>query len=494
MKLQPHSHRRYLLIAVIGIVVQFTVFKLLYPFPDFFPDSYYYIATAAAHGNYNIWPIGYSKFLEYGSWFTHNDLILISFQYAVIEGACLFFFFTIIQLYNPGKTVTDFIFIFLVFDPLNLYIGNYVSTDALFWGLTLLWFTLLLRMLHKPQWKTVLLQGIILALLFPLRYTSYYYPIVLVFAVLLSKNKSSAKAVGIFLPMLFIFCFWLYMRNATYEAVGVRQFSSFSGWQLANNTLYMLPFIKVDSDVLPNEQCRQLNQVVKTYFDTASPEESHIAPRDGALYIWGYHSPLGIYANAYLKSRGVNTTKYYLIGWGQMAPLFATYTESLIRQHPFAYVRYYLIPNAGLYAYPPVESLQFYAGCTNQIYPSAQQWFNYDSPSIYCFNNTFQDLIFGFFPLLFLAANICFVTGFTWNWLKRRKLANKTIPTYYAGVTLTGFYLLVNCAFSIVASPIVLRYQISAFLMCTTFSALLYDKEWVKPAPKKSLIFKIEII
>src|SRR5689334_1714580 len=60
--------RRYLWITLIGSSIQFIIFKILYPFPDFISDSYSYIYTAATHANVGLWPIGYSKFL----WLIHS--------------------------------------------------------------------------------------------------------------------------------------------------------------------------------------------------------------------------------------------------------------------------------------------------------------------------------------------------------------------------------------------------------------------------------------
>ena len=57
------ENKIYSLLMLGMILLQFIVFKLLYPFPDFFSDSYSYMEAAALHMDVNIWPIGYSKFL-----------------------------------------------------------------------------------------------------------------------------------------------------------------------------------------------------------------------------------------------------------------------------------------------------------------------------------------------------------------------------------------------------------------------------------------------
>ncbi len=97
--LKEKSNRKLLVTAGIATLLQFTVFKFLYPYPDFFSDSYSYIYAASANLDINIWPIGYSKFLYIFHELTHSSLALVAFQYFFLEISCLFLFFTILYLY-----------------------------------------------------------------------------------------------------------------------------------------------------------------------------------------------------------------------------------------------------------------------------------------------------------------------------------------------------------------------------------------------------------
>src|SRR5688500_4453676 len=58
-------NKRYLLIAAIGIILQFIIFKIFYPFPDFFSDSYTYISVAQNKTAISFRPVGYSRFLAF---------------------------------------------------------------------------------------------------------------------------------------------------------------------------------------------------------------------------------------------------------------------------------------------------------------------------------------------------------------------------------------------------------------------------------------------
>ena len=81
----------YSLLMIFLVIVEFIIFKMLYPFPDFFSDSYSYLFAAYAHLDANIWPIGYSKFLLVFHWFTHSAIALNFFQYIFMEVAALYF-------------------------------------------------------------------------------------------------------------------------------------------------------------------------------------------------------------------------------------------------------------------------------------------------------------------------------------------------------------------------------------------------------------------
>src|SRR5882757_2231359 len=96
-------NRTFLLIALGGTVLQFIIFKILYPFPDFFSDSYSYIYAAQANLDVSIWPIGYSKFLAAFHMLTHSDTALIAFQYFFYELSALYFFFSLLYFYKPVK-------------------------------------------------------------------------------------------------------------------------------------------------------------------------------------------------------------------------------------------------------------------------------------------------------------------------------------------------------------------------------------------------------
>jgi hypothetical protein len=135
-------NKKYLLIAMAGIFIQFILFKLCYPFADFFTDSYTYIDDAVNHHAIGIRPLGYPRFLTLIHWFTTSDTVLVLIQYLCMQAGLLFLFFTIRYFFPVRKAISHILFVLLVFNPVTLYFSNYVTSDAIFFGISLMWFSL----------------------------------------------------------------------------------------------------------------------------------------------------------------------------------------------------------------------------------------------------------------------------------------------------------------------------------------------------------------
>jgi len=91
-----------------GSIVSFILFKLLYPYPDFFSDSYSYLEAAYFNQDIAIWPIGYSKFLWAFHYLTHSDTAFVAFQYFFLQISALYLFFSILYLYQPSEVTKSY--------------------------------------------------------------------------------------------------------------------------------------------------------------------------------------------------------------------------------------------------------------------------------------------------------------------------------------------------------------------------------------------------
>jgi hypothetical protein len=209
---------RNLLLLGIGIpVLLFLVFKLLYPYPDFFGDSYSYIYAASVHLDINIWPIGYSKFLTLFHSITYSDLALVAFQYFTMQLVALHFFFTVLYFFNLTGWTRKALALFLFVNPLTLYLCNTINSDALFASLSLLWLTELLWIIQRPRLYQLLLEGVLLFVCFTIRNNAYYFPVIAAIAFILSKQAIGRRIAGTAIPFLFIVPFILHTREASYK-------------------------------------------------------------------------------------------------------------------------------------------------------------------------------------------------------------------------------------------------------------------------------------
>ncbi|MFY0256351.1 hypothetical protein ACDQ55_20625 [Chitinophaga sp. 30R24] len=468
---KDNLHRKYVYIAAIAAIIQLIIFKLCYPFADFFSDSYSYIFAAANHLDVNIWPIGYSKFLWLFHQVTTSDTAVVAFQYLFVQGITLYFFFTLLYFYAPKSESTNIIFFCLFFNPLILYLSNYISSDALFLGLSLWWATQLLWIIHRPRPYQVILHGLLIAITFTLRYNAMYYPLVSAIVLLFSQHKLAWKVTGIALPLLLITLFVNHTQNSAYKITGAKQFSIFGGWQLANNALYMYPYINTAGDQAP-ATCREFDQEVKRFFEKYGQQAKSISPRQGAVYIKLPEAPL----KKFLTDR-VNTDNDSSGGvqsWGTVAPIYGSYGKALILQHPIAFARYFLLPNTLNYALPPLEKLEIYNLGQDKVAPIAAQWFHYPDTQVSAVSIKIQGVILLIFPSLFLIINLFFIWTLL-RWIQFKRIRPQEIPFKQALLILI-LLLTVNAGFSILASPIVFRYQIFPMLLCFSFTITMIGK------------------
>ena len=470
---KDRQNRKYLFIALGGMVVQLILFKVLYPFADYFSDSYSYIETAVTGANVNIWPVGYSKILYAFHLLSHSDTALVAFQYLFVGCSLLLFFFTLRYWYSPSGLTVTVLYVFMFFNPLLLYVSNYISSDALFMGLSVIWLTLLLWVIQRPKMWYLWPHALIIAVAFTMRYNAMYYPLISIVAFLLSGYKWRVKAVGILLPIVLIGAFVVYTREKSLEVTGTRQFSVFSGWQWGNNALYMYAFIDVDRSKLP-PQTLEFDTYCKNYFDTIPDEMKAVGPIDGgAWYIRYGKAPLKRYLAHYLR---VNKLQYDgVASWGAVAPIYGAHGSHLAKEHPGAYFRYFLLPNTVNYFLPPLEKLEVYnLGMNELLDPIAQQWFEYKSMQVSAVSFKFQGSLLHLFPSVFLLINLGFMVVLV-AFIAMK--GYKRVPRDFCFVLLLIVSLFViNMGFSILASPVVFRYQVFPLIVYLSFCLLVYER------------------
>ncbi|HLX67437.1 MAG TPA: hypothetical protein VKR41_10590, partial [Puia sp.] len=242
---------RYWYIAFPAMVIGWILFKCCYPYADFFTDSYSYIQAAAVRDTVSYRPIGYSLFLRLVHRVSHSDTLLVTIQFALVQLSCWLLFATVCRRCSAGAGVRAVIMAFLVLNPLVYYISNFVSSDALFIALSLLWVTALIRSVEAPAWRGIVIQWVLLLGIFYLRYVALFYPVVAAICYCWIPRGWRYRFVAMAGSVLIVGAAVLLTREQTRMQTGAATFSAFSGWQMANNALHIYPWLPVDSTGLP---------------------------------------------------------------------------------------------------------------------------------------------------------------------------------------------------------------------------------------------------
>lgn len=454
------------------MVLQFVVFKLLYPFPDFFSDSYSYIVAAALHFDVNIWPIGYSRLLVMFHHISTSGTALVTFQYFCWALSALYFYLTITYFYPSGRITRTFLCLFLFFNPLFLYLANYVTSDMLFVAMSTIWLTQLIWILHRPMVYQIFVQALLIFIMFTFRYNAMIYPVISAGVFLLSKQRVWIKIVGIVSAPILILPFIVYSSNAAKKMTGTAQFPPIlGGWQWGNNALYMRGFIEEDSNAFPTQETAELDRIARQFFSQPYRPQDLLYSEVANFFIRHPEAPL----KQYMSRHYPNPKTQYddVAAWGKSAVVFDKYGRFLIKRHPWAFFRYYLLVNTKNYFFPPLEKLEIYNLGLDEMWPVGQYWFRYPSPRVWCISKPLQGIVLAFFPLFFGILNLYYFISFFL--FARRGGFRRTIPTVRYSIVCITFFLILNAAFSIFANIVVIRYEIFPMLVCLTFAMLLTD-------------------
>ncbi|OQP48043.1 hypothetical protein A4H97_29855 [Niastella yeongjuensis] len=458
--------------TVVAIVIQFAVFKYLYPFASFIHgDSFAYMIAADKNLTINTYLIGYAKFLRLFSVFAKPDYLLVAFQYLFIQFSLLYLLFTLFYFYKIGRVVQLILLCFMVFNPLFLHLGNLVSSDCFFLALSATWFALLIWLIHRPSNKIIIWHAIVLFVAFTVRYNAMIYPFIACLAFALSKLSLRKKITGIGLALLL--CGW-FVGLTMYQykkLTGHWQYSPFSGWQLANNAMYSYRYVdKAERKPVP-KKFQALDNMIREFFDSTRDVEKNRteAIMASTFYMWSPGMPLMVYKDNLFKR---DTAASDLKKWASMGPLFKEYGIYIIKQYPWHFIRYFMWPNASKYYAPPIEFLESFNSGNAAVPELAKQWFGYKSPIIKTRMKDLRVWVLDIYPflsgivnILMLFAILCYISLKGWQYS----------GPLHKGIIMGGAVWLLNAVFTISASSAALRFQSFPILLTTIFVALHVD-------------------
>jgi hypothetical protein len=409
--------------------------------------------------------------------FSHSANLLVSLQYFFVEGTCLVFFFSWRTLFRPGRMITWLVFILFFANPLLLYCCNYLISDPIFIGLSLLWLTQLLWIICRPRPYMILTHALLLSIAFTIRYNALYYPIIGALAFVLSRQRLRLKLCGIGLPLLLIGCFVWYTSIEVGKATGQRQFSAFGSWKLANDALYIYSQVPRDEIEPVPVQFRVLDSITRSYLqDPLIPIDLSVNDfTSGSFFMYALNSPLVTYLRTQYGGDFyfLNTRRYW-----QVAPLYQSYAVFLIRKYPGAFARHFLWPNFLRYYTPPREifgSLVSYQLIEEYGVPYMHQVFNLTTITPKPSSIQLSSSILKVYPIVMALIHFAFLFGLVSFFLTGmyRKIGH---PYKYCILLIAALWVC-DLGFSVLSAGVVLRYQL--FMMFPELAFGVYFIEYV---------------
>lgn len=467
---QDRENRRLLYLTVVLLIVPFAWLKWQYPFPNFMPpDSDSYVEAATRNQEINLWPIGYSKFLRLVGYFSHSHFVLVLVQYLLLYLSVLYLLFTVRYYLQPGKWAFRILLVCCLCNPLLAHISNFVSSDALFITLSLVWLTQLIRLLLAPRLPLALLHALVIVLAVAVRHQALYYPIISILVIVFTHWQARQKWISLAGIALSIMAWTGYNQSLYKRITGRVQYSAFGGWQLAANTLFGYAHATpVDPAELPSGY-RDLHQLVNHHMDSLRALPRRTDGTSSIYYLWDKQSPLNQYVDT---KRMRDSTITGFRKWAKFGPAYGTYGRYLIMQRPGAFIRYYAWPNLINYFVPPSQFMGYYNLGRSKVAPVVTQWFGWKDNHLPASNRRiamadYLSLLFPMINLAFAGALIAFV----WTTGLRASLRS-----YNGLLWLAGFVWLCNISFSVLAAPIELRYQLFPMVFTLTFAVALMDQ------------------
>ncbi|SEN72025.1 Protoporphyrinogen oxidase [Chitinophaga rupis] len=434
------------------IILQFLLFKLLYPFANYMPDSYYYLEAAWNNSNINIWPIGYSKFLRIVNTFFRSDTALVFTQFLFFELTIVFYVVSMGYFLKMSRKLVLILIAALMLNPMIIFISNYVSADALFTSLSLLWFTQLLWLIYRPSASFIVLHGILLLALLSVRYNALYYPIISVL-VLLAARVSWSYRLACFCWIAVLLGMFIKENKSEYRSfAGSAQFAPFSGWQLASNALFMYRRLDETVRVPVTDRFKGIDDEVRHHMDSLRALRHRPDSVLGTYYLWS--GPL----KSHLMRDPVASQDFFK-AWSSVAPMYAAYGRYLIAKYPLQYVKYFLGANFLNYFYPSPEFMSVYNLKRDSVGTLAQTWFGYNNSKVKAYS--MEPKLLKYSSALKMVVEFLFILsciGFTYYGFMKQLSKNQKVV-----IAIVGIVWGLNLLFSVMASPIVLRYQL--FLM-----------------------------
>ncbi|MES1160793.1 MAG: MauE/DoxX family redox-associated membrane protein, partial [Bacteroidota bacterium] len=138
------------------------------------------------------------------------------------------------------------------------------------------------------------------------------------------------------------------------------------------------------------------------------------------------------------------------------------------------YLQYYCWPNLQRYAFPPLEFMDRYNCGMDTVDRVAAAWFRYKDQRVKAFSVNAQAVILAPYPFLNMLINL-FLLGMLGLFFTTKTI-RKANPVFFRQMTLVACIWLIHIGFSILAAPVVLRYQVFPMILGGACSLVLAQR------------------
>jgi len=466
-----NENKNKFLFWICGIIVilEFAVFKLLYPYPNFITDSHTYLLAAINNQSISKFPIGYSKFIRLFSGLTSSHIALILFQYVLLQASIFYFQMSVAFLLNLKQWIYKPLLVLSVLNPLLPYISNLISADSIFTSLSIFWFTQLLWVLYRPTSRLLLFHSFTLLLTFSMRYNALYYPIISLSIIVIARLPIKTKVISISCIGVLLSTYLLSTSFEYKKLTGNLSFIPAAGWQIAGNALaaYEQSPTGWPEEHIP-DRYMELHSAITRHIDSTNPILRYFHRDLSYSYQFEQSSPLYTFMHYRLLKDSTTTP---LKQWAIMAELYGDYGLHLVKQRPGDFLKHFVLPNLRYFYTPRKEFLEKYNMGKDTIDHISMYWFGLKSNKSPVTNRALQNVIAEFFQVISAISNLVFILGLVGTCL----LGGLSTMGNYATVVFRTTLLLwiTNFTFSIFTAPIVLRHQIFPMIISYTFGGIL---------------------
>jgi hypothetical protein len=325
-----------------GLFIAILIFlKIYYPYPQTLSDTGNYVLSATTGKINGYRPYGYSAFLSFFHGLSADVKFVVDWQWLLTFFSVAFFLFTIKFIFRDLPRAAFYILcVICILNPSVIFMDSYLMSDSLFESLTLMFLTTAMWIIYSGSWAAIIANLLLLWWCMDTRYIGMFYPVisaaVLVWA-FWKRYRWPALAVGL-IPLLMLYMYYSNATDKMKEEFGVDTFSSFAGWQKANNGVAVLPYVQVDPNDITDPQVRAIHQLVRSFPDSCFNTVNVMATN----FMWVKEYPGKQCLIRYIQQTGTP----YMKAWAYMGTQMGTYGDFLQSRYRLQFIQHFILPNA----------------------------------------------------------------------------------------------------------------------------------------------------